>query len=97
MDVPTKVAFSPYMRARQPSDDTTDDNYPYVYEQGLDRLACALGGKNVLPPAFQYIPAMLSSHDWKHRHAGLMAIANLAEGTAEVIPTRRYQSFRNWS
>jgi hypothetical protein len=55
-----------------------------VYEQGLDRLACALGGKVVLPPALQYIPAMLASHDWKHRHAGLMAIANLAEGTAEV-------------
>ena len=55
-----------------------------VYEQALDRVAIALGGKPVLPVAFQFIPAMLQSHDWKHRHAGLIAIASLAEGTATV-------------
>ncbi|EMD36115.1 hypothetical protein CERSUDRAFT_156882 [Gelatoporia subvermispora B] len=68
-----------------PSEDPTDDDYPHVYEQSLDRLACALGGKAVLPPAFQYIPGMLASHDWRLRHAGLMAIAAIAEGTNKVM------------
>jgi hypothetical protein len=61
-----------------------DDAYPHVYEQSLDRLACALGGKHVLPPAFQYIPSMLASYDWRVRHAGLMAIAAIGEGTSKV-------------
>ncbi|KAH9996969.1 ARM repeat-containing protein [Russula compacta] len=68
-----------------PADDPTDDTYPHVYEQALDRLACAVGGKAVLPAAFQHIPGMLASHDWKLRHAGLMAIASVAEGTSKVM------------
>ncbi|TEB37702.1 ARM repeat-containing protein [Coprinellus micaceus] len=56
-----------------------------MYEQSVDRLACALGGKVVLPPAFQYIPSMLVSYDWRSRHAGLMAIAAIAEGTGRVM------------
>ncbi|KAI0919362.1 hypothetical protein AcV7_006120 [Taiwanofungus camphoratus] len=68
-----------------PGEDPTDDTYPHVYEQSIDRLACALGGKAVLPAAFQYIPAMLASHDWRLRHAGLMAIAAIAEGTSKVL------------
>ncbi|PCH35440.1 ARM repeat-containing protein [Wolfiporia cocos MD-104 SS10] len=68
-----------------PADDPTDDTYPHVYEQAIDRLACALAGKAVLPPAFQHIPAMLASHDWRQRHAGLMAIAAIAEGTNKIM------------
>jgi hypothetical protein len=56
-----------------------------MYEQALDRLSCALGGKVVLGPAFQYIPSMLSNFDWRVRHAGLMAIAAVAEGGSEVM------------
>lgn len=73
----------------QPADDPTDDTYPHVYEQALDRLACAVGGKAVLPAAFQHIPGMLASHDWKLRHAGLMAIASVAEGTSKVTALSR--------
>ncbi|KAF8735083.1 hypothetical protein AX14_002755 [Amanita brunnescens Koide BX004] len=58
---------------------------PALYEQSLDRLACALGGRAVLPPAFQYIPSMLASFDWRARHAGLMAIAAIGEGTGRVM------------
>ncbi|KAK2464446.1 hypothetical protein APHAL10511_003594 [Amanita phalloides] len=58
---------------------------PALYEQSLDRLACALGGRAVLPPAFQYIPSMLASFDWRARHAGLMAIAAIGEGTGTVM------------
>ncbi|KAH0825819.1 armadillo-type protein, partial [Lanmaoa asiatica] len=68
-----------------PSEESQDENYPQVYEQSLDRLACALGGKEVLPPAFQYIPSMLASYDWRLRHAGLMAIAAIGEGTSKVM------------
>jgi hypothetical protein len=68
----------------KPGDDPTDETYPHVYEQSLDRLACALGGKHVLPPAFQYIPSMLASYDWRVRHAGLMAIGAIGEGTSKV-------------
>ncbi|KAI0253631.1 armadillo-type protein [Lactifluus subvellereus] len=68
-----------------PAEDPTDDTYPHVYEQSLDRLACAVGGRAVLPAAFQHIPGMLASHDWKLRHAGLMAIASVAEGTSKVM------------
>ena len=28
---------------------------------------------------------MLASHDWRLRHAGLMAIASIAEGTSKVM------------
>jgi hypothetical protein len=36
-------------------EDPTNETYPHVYEQSIDRLVCALGGNAVLPPAFQYI------------------------------------------
>lgn len=91
------------MTSTQPAQDSTDEFYPHVYEQSLDRLACALGGKELLPHAFQcvdtlliiifrchvrparrYIPAMLKSHEWRIRHAGIMAVAVVGEGTHKV-------------
>ncbi|KIY64331.1 ARM repeat-containing protein [Cylindrobasidium torrendii FP15055 ss-10] len=62
-----------------------DDSAPTSYEQSLDRTAIALGGAAVLPPAFQFIPAMLANYDWRSRHAGLMAIAAIAEGTGKTM------------
>jgi hypothetical protein len=56
-----------------------------MYEQSLDRVACALGGRAVLPPAFEHIPSMLASYDWRARHAGLIAISSIAEGTGKVM------------
>ena len=44
----------------------------------------ALGGKEVLPPAFQYIPSMHASCDWRLQHVGLTAIAAIGEGTSNV-------------
>ena len=81
----TATHFDSFSPALQPAEDPTDETYPHVYEQALDRIAIALGGKAVLPPAFQYIPGMLVSHDWRLRHAGLMAIAAIAEGTNKVM------------
>ncbi|KAF6749808.1 armadillo-type protein [Ephemerocybe angulata] len=68
-----------------PSSGSDNESNPALYEQSLDRLACALGGRSVLPPAFQYIPSMLVSYDWRQRHAGLMAIAAIGEGTGKVM------------
>ncbi|TFK68992.1 ARM repeat-containing protein [Pluteus cervinus] len=64
---------------------TESESTPAVFEQSLDRLACALGGRAVLPPAFQHIPSMMASYDWRMRHAGLMAIAAIGEGTGKVM------------
>lgn len=38
-----------------------------VAESALDRLACGLGGKTMLPHIVQNIPSMLSNSDWKYR------------------------------
>ncbi|THU84282.1 ARM repeat-containing protein [Dendrothele bispora CBS 962.96] len=67
------------------SSSAENDSPPALYEQSLDRIACAMGGRAVLPPAFQYIPSMLVSYDWRARHAGLMAIAAIGEGTGKVM------------
>lgn len=72
------------MIATQPDDDPTEDSNAHLYEQSLGRLASALGGDAVLPPTFQYIPDMLMAHNWRPRHAGLMAIAVIVQGTFEV-------------
>jgi hypothetical protein len=37
------------------------------------------------PRSTQYIPQMLASYDWRQRHAALMAIGAIAEGTGKVM------------
>ncbi|XP_068157334.1 importin-5 [Drosophila tropicalis] len=59
-------------------DDHTDNNV--IAESSLDRLACGLGGKTVLPHVMNALPAMLGHADWKHRFAALMAISAIGEG-----------------
>ncbi|KAG8968327.1 hypothetical protein FRC03_007786 [Tulasnella sp. 419] len=72
--------------ANDPSHEVDDDeDYSRAYEESLDRSAVALGGAAILPSVFQYVPDMLNSNDWQQRHAGLMAISCVAEGTAPVL------------
>ncbi|XP_064455719.1 importin-5-like [Ornithodoros turicata] len=61
---------------------TEDDNDsdPVVGESSLDRLACSLGGKTILPLVINCLSQMLASTDWKHRHAALMAVSAAGEG-----------------
>uniref|UniRef100_T1J449 TOG domain-containing protein n=1 Tax=Strigamia maritima TaxID=126957 RepID=T1J449_STRMM len=61
---------------------TEDDNdsNSVVGESALDRLAVALGGKTILQNFVSNIPPMLSSADWRYRHAALMAISAVGEG-----------------
>lgn len=54
----------------------------------------SLGGKALLPVALSYIPALLQSHDWMQRHAGLMAIAAIAEGTHQAMESKLDQIVR---
>ncbi|XP_037812612.1 importin-5 [Lucilia sericata] len=59
-------------------DDNSDNNV--IAESSLDRLACGLGGKSVLPQVMNSLPAMLGHADWKQRYAALMAISAIGEG-----------------
>jgi len=70
-------------------EDDTDSN-PAIGENAIDRLACALGGKCILPLIMQNVPSMLQSADWKHRHGGLMVLSSVGEGCTkhmeEILP-----------
>ncbi|CAG8499248.1 1824_t:CDS:10 [Acaulospora colombiana] len=61
-----------------------DENY-VIGEHAMDRLARNLGGKAVLPIAFNYIPSMLGSGKWEERHAALMAISAIGEGCVKIM------------
>ncbi|CAG8467268.1 7180_t:CDS:10 [Paraglomus occultum] len=65
-------------------EDESDENC-VIGEHAMDRLARNLGGKAVLPIAFQYIPNMLGSEKWEQRHAGLMAISAIGEGCVKIM------------
>ncbi|XP_013880580.1 importin-5 [Austrofundulus limnaeus] len=60
-------------------DDDFDSN-AVAGESALDRIACGLGGKIILPMIKQHIMQMLQNPDWKYRHAGLMALSAIGEG-----------------
>ncbi|KAJ2648904.1 importin subunit beta-3 [Coemansia sp. RSA 1250] len=66
--------------------DEADNDESHVFgEQTLDRLANALGGKQLLPVAFNYIPQMMASSEWQQRHAALMAISSIGEGCYKIM------------
>ncbi|CAG8558443.1 24474_t:CDS:10, partial [Racocetra persica] len=65
-------------------DDDNDENY-VMGEHAMDRLARNIGGKAVLPIAFNYIPSMLGSEKWQQRHAALMAISAIGEGCVKIM------------
>ncbi|RIB28214.1 armadillo-type protein [Gigaspora rosea] len=65
-------------------DDDNDENY-VIGEHAMDRLARNIGGKAVLPIAFNYIPSMLGSEKWEQRHAALMAISAIGEGCVKIM------------
>lgn len=54
-------------------------------EQFMDRLANKLGGSVVLQPIFTWVPRMISSTNWRDRHAALMAISAISEGCRELM------------
>jgi hypothetical protein len=65
------------------SDEVEPEDYEELYivgEQAIDRLSRSIGGKQMVPVAFQYIPQLIQSDKWNERHAGLMAISSIGEG-----------------
>uniref|UniRef100_A0A4W3GRT8 Karyopherin (importin) beta 3 n=1 Tax=Callorhinchus milii TaxID=7868 RepID=A0A4W3GRT8_CALMI len=65
------------------SDELEDDDFDsnaVAGESALDRIACGLGGKVVLPLIKEHIMQMLQNPEWKYRHAGLMALSAIGEG-----------------
>lgn len=69
---------------RDPTVEGDEDGYPTAFEQALDRAAVSVGA-SILPITFQVVPAMLNLPIWQQRHAALMAICSVAEGTAEFM------------
>lgn len=63
-------------------EDTTNAD---VAESTLDRFCNALHGQTVVPELFRRIGILLGSPQWKHRHAGLMAITICGEGCAKSL------------
>ncbi|KAI0224095.1 Importin-5 [Lamellibrachia satsuma] len=61
-------------------EDEDNDSNAIAGESALDRLACGLGGKTMLPHILNNIPQMLGNSDWRYRHAALMAISACGEG-----------------
>ncbi|KAK2541350.1 Ipo5 [Columba guinea] len=68
-----------WANADEVEDDDFDSN-AVAGESALDRMACGLGGKLVLPMIKEHIMQMLQNPDWKYRHAGLMALSAIGEG-----------------
>ncbi|XP_067614434.1 importin-5 [Eurosta solidaginis] len=66
-------------------EDNSDNNV--IAESSLDRLACGLGGKTVLPHVMNALPNMLGHTDWKQRYAALMAISAIGEGCHKQMET----------
>lgn len=67
------------------------ENNDEVYsaaKHSLDRLALKLGGEVILPSFSEWISQLLSSANWRERHAALMAFSNVAEGCAEIMMTQ---------
>lgn len=56
-----------------------------VGQECLDRLAMALGGEAVVPLAVELLPGCLADPDWRKRHAGLITLAQIAEGCAKEM------------
>ena len=54
-------------------------------ESALDRMCCGLGGKIMLGLIVGQVPEMLSSGDWKRRHAALMAVSSAGEGCHKLM------------
>jgi hypothetical protein len=61
-------------------EDQDSDSNAVAGETSLDRLACALGGKVVLPYVMSTVSPMLTNVDWRYRHAALMAMSAIGEG-----------------
>jgi len=68
----------------EPVEEDSDSDAPMA-ESSLDRFACALGGKIVLPIVMGQVQAMLLATEWEQRYAGLMAVSAVGEGCSKQM------------
>lgn len=68
-------------------EDEDEDSNPITGESAMDRLACALGGKTMLPHILTNVNNMLAHADWRYRYAGLMTLSSTAEGAHKQMET----------
>ncbi|KAI9296137.1 ARM repeat-containing protein [Neoconidiobolus thromboides FSU 785] len=61
-----------------------ESNYQTGYD-GLDRLACATGGKYLFPVALTFIIEYSRSEDWKQRYAAVLALSAIGEGCGKTM------------
>ncbi|UYV65910.1 IPO5 [Cordylochernes scorpioides] len=68
--------------ARQDSEPLGDEDDMAVFgESSLDRIACALGGRIMLPLVTPSLQQLLGAEgEWQARHAALMALSAIGEG-----------------
>lgn len=64
--------------------DESDTNH-VAGEQTMDRLANKIGGKDLLPPTFTWLPRMLETGSWRDKHAALMCISAISEGCRDLM------------
>ena len=68
--------------------DASEGGFGEGYHLGmdtLDRLATSLGGSLLVPLLQGHLPPLFASPDWRHRHAALGCLAQMAEGCAKVL------------
>ncbi|CAI2308084.1 unnamed protein product [Caenorhabditis sp. 36 PRJEB53466] len=60
-----------------------EDDYedvPIIAESAIDRVACCINGKVMLPVFLPLVEKLLTSDDWKMKHAALRAFSAVGEG-----------------
>ncbi|ULU09556.1 hypothetical protein L5515_000248 [Caenorhabditis briggsae] len=60
-----------------------EDDYedvPIIAESAIDRVACCINGKVMLPAFLPLVEKLLSNDDWKMKHAALRAFSAVGEG-----------------
>lgn len=70
------------------SEESTEAGESDLYDSGqmnLDRLAIALGGRSTMQIASNLLPQYLQSSEWQARHAGLIAMSQIAEGCSKQM------------
>ncbi|GMR32385.1 hypothetical protein PMAYCL1PPCAC_02580 [Pristionchus mayeri] len=67
------------------AEDIDEEETVAVGESSLDRIACALNGKIIVPIFLQLANQLLLDSDWKKRHAGLMGLSTIGEGCQRTM------------
>ncbi|CAI5439864.1 unnamed protein product [Caenorhabditis angaria] len=68
------------------SDEEEDlEEMPIIGESAIDRIACAMNGKTLLPMFLPVVEKYLTASDWKLKHAALRAFSAVGEGCQRAM------------